>query len=292
VTDLGLGYEETFRVGTGDGGRRSAETWARAVYEDAPGVVRRSLLLGWRAVLGLRLGPYPSPDHVLGWSIISTAGDTIRLEARSVLLTAELVLSVGPSTVTLTSRVHHHRWPARPVWTVLLPIHRRVTVLLLRRAASRSARGDRRPVVIGFQRHLLNPVLRRLAPVPPGQAVIETVGRRSGLARRTPVGGRRVGSSFWLVSEFGRRANLRAQHRRRPPCPAADARSVVHRNGHRPRPRRPPTAPGVPAARQRPRRAPGRDRPAHGSRRPGRPAPRLTRPIPNGDDPSATPALG
>lgn len=207
MADLGLGYEETFRVGTGDGGRRSAETWARAVYEDAPGVVRRSLLLGWRAVLGLRLGPYPSPDHVLGWSIISTAGDTIRLEARSVLLTAELVLSVGPSTVTLTSRVHHHRWPARPVWTVLLPIHRRVTVLLLRRAASRSARGDRRPVVIGFQRHLLNPVLRRLAPVPPGQAVIETVGRRSGLARRTPVGGRRVGSSFWLVSEFGRRAN-------------------------------------------------------------------------------------
>lgn len=207
MADLGLGYEETFRVGTGDGGRRSAETWARAVYEDAPGVVRRSLLLGWRAVLGLRLGPYPSPDHVLGWSIISTAGDTIRLEARSVLLTAELVLSVGPSTVTLTSRVHHHRWPARPVWTVLLPIHRRVTVLLLRRAASRSARGDRRPVVIGFQRHLLNPVLRRLAPVLPGQAVIETVGRRSGLARRTPVGGRRVGSSFWLVSEFGRRAN-------------------------------------------------------------------------------------
>ncbi|MFE0512979.1 nitroreductase/quinone reductase family protein [Streptomyces sp. NPDC058964] len=57
-------------------------------------------------------------------------------------------------------------------------------------------------VVTRFQRHIGNPVLRRI----PLQTVLETTGRRSGLPRRTPVGGRRIGDSFWLVSEFGTRS--------------------------------------------------------------------------------------
>jgi deazaflavin-dependent oxidoreductase (nitroreductase family) len=63
-----------------------------------------------------------------------------------------------------------------------------------------------------FQRRV-NPLLRRL----PSQAVLETTGRVSGLPRRTPVGGRRVGDSFWLVSEFGERSqyvrNIKANPR-------------------------------------------------------------------------------
>ncbi|MFE0456712.1 nitroreductase/quinone reductase family protein [Streptomyces sp. NPDC058914] len=64
-----------------------------------------------------------------------------------------------------------------------------------------------------FQRRVGNPVLRRL----PFQTVVETTGRVSGLPRRTPVGGRRVGDSFWLVSEFGERSqyvrNIKADPR-------------------------------------------------------------------------------
>nr|WP_145485960.1 MULTISPECIES: nitroreductase/quinone reductase family protein [Streptomyces] len=56
-------------------------------------------------------------------------------------------------------------------------------------------------VVTGVQRRL-NPLIRRL----PSQTVLETTGRVSGVPRRTPVGGRRVGGAFWLVSEFGRRS--------------------------------------------------------------------------------------
>ncbi|KUM83295.1 nitroreductase family deazaflavin-dependent oxidoreductase [Streptomyces pseudovenezuelae] len=60
---------------------------------------------------------------------------------------------------------------------------------------------------------LLNPVMRRL----PLQTVLETTGRVSGLPRRTPVGGKRVGGSFWLVSEFGERSqyvrNIKAEPR-------------------------------------------------------------------------------
>lgn len=54
-------------------------------------------------------------------------------------------------------------------------------------------------IVTAFQRRVVNPLSRRM----PGQVLIETTGRTSGLPRTTPVGGRRVGDAFWLVSEFG-----------------------------------------------------------------------------------------
>jgi deazaflavin-dependent oxidoreductase (nitroreductase family) len=64
-----------------------------------------------------------------------------------------------------------------------------------------------RPYVIFMQRWIANPISRRLARFLPGQAVLETIGRRSGAARPTPIGGRLDGSTFWLVSEFGRQSN-------------------------------------------------------------------------------------
>lgn len=64
-------------------------------------------------------------------------------------------------------------------------------------------------VITAVQRRL-NALLRRL----PTQTLLETTGRVSGEPRRTPVGGRRIGTSFWLVSEFGERSqyvrNIRA----------------------------------------------------------------------------------
>ncbi|MFF9770692.1 nitroreductase/quinone reductase family protein [Streptomyces sp. NPDC014636] len=63
--------------------------------------------------------------------------------------------------------------------------------------SARAARKHR--LVTLFQRHVANPLNRRL----PFQTLLETTGRKSGLARQTPVGGRLVGNSFWLVSEFG-----------------------------------------------------------------------------------------
>lgn len=58
---------------------------------------------------------------------------------------------------------------------------------------------DRRFRVTTAVQRRFNPLLRRL----PFQTVVETTGRTSGLPRQTPVGGRRVGNVFWLVSEFG-----------------------------------------------------------------------------------------
>ncbi|WP_405714376.1 nitroreductase/quinone reductase family protein [Streptomyces sp. NBC_00046] len=67
--------------------------------------------------------------------------------------------------------------------------------------------------VTSLQRNVVNPLARRS----PGQILLETTGRTSGLPRRTPVGGRRVGQEFWLVSEFGEKSqyirNIRADPR-------------------------------------------------------------------------------
>ncbi len=55
-------------------------------------------------------------------------------------------------------------------------------------------------IVNKVQRYVANPLMRNN----PIQPLLETTGRTSGLPRRTPIGGRLDGRTFWLVSEFGR----------------------------------------------------------------------------------------
>ncbi|MHA0286313.1 nitroreductase/quinone reductase family protein [Mycobacterium sp. C3-094] len=57
-------------------------------------------------------------------------------------------------------------------------------------------------LTVFFQKNIANPVMRHM----PFQTLLETTGRRSGQPRHTPVGGRRIGDQFWLVSEFGQKS--------------------------------------------------------------------------------------
>lgn len=75
-------------------------------------------------------------------------------------------------------------------------------------------------VVRLLHRYVLNPpvvLLFRLGVVPPGYAMLETVGRQSGQLRQTPVGDGLVEDTFWIVAEHGLDAayvrNLRANPR-------------------------------------------------------------------------------
>jgi deazaflavin-dependent oxidoreductase (nitroreductase family) len=61
------------------------------------------------------------------------------------------------------------------------------------------------PAVRAYQR-FANRFQRPAAGVVPGWAVIETVGRRTGLPRQVPVGGRLRGDQYWLVAGDGRRS--------------------------------------------------------------------------------------
>ncbi len=70
-----------------------------------------------------------------------------------------------------------------------------------------TAAARKRRWVNRFHRYVANPAMRRTAGFIPGHAVLETTGRSSGLARRTPVGGRLIDGSFWLVSNHGRHSH-------------------------------------------------------------------------------------
>jgi deazaflavin-dependent oxidoreductase (nitroreductase family) len=78
---------------------------------------------------------------------------------------------------------------------------------------SKPSKAEKKYRAVTAVQRRLNAVLRRL----PAQTLLETTGRVSGLPRRTPVGGRRAGDSFWLVSEFGERSqyvrNIKADPR-------------------------------------------------------------------------------
>ena len=61
---------------------------------------------------------------------------------------------------------------------------------------------SRQRIVTFVQRRFANPLMRLF----PTQTLLETTGRKSGQARRTPVGGLLEDGRFWLVSEFGERS--------------------------------------------------------------------------------------
>jgi len=87
-------------------------------------------------VLGLRLGPRPWSDHVLGWWIAETSPEADRLELRSAVMTAHLILRVASSTAVLTTHVYYTQPLAHPLWAAVGPIHRQMIPSLLGRAAS------------------------------------------------------------------------------------------------------------------------------------------------------------
>jgi len=64
-------------------------------------------------------------------------------------------------------------------------------------------------IVHALQKYVLNPPIKllfALGIVPPGYALLETIGRKTGKARRTPVGDALVGRQFWIVAEHGMKA--------------------------------------------------------------------------------------
>lgn len=64
-------------------------------------------------------------------------------------------------------------------------------------------------IVHALQKYVLNPPVKALLAVglvPPGYALLETTGRKTGKPRRTPVGDGRVGRELWIVAEHGMKA--------------------------------------------------------------------------------------
>src|SRR5437764_6085630 len=110
----------------------SPEEWARAALETAP-AVRRFGFIPWRVLLGLQLGPWPTPDHVHGWKIADRGDDWLRLETASWLMTCHAVVHVEDGQVSAALFVHYDH-PITALWWGLLLSggHRRAMPVLLR----------------------------------------------------------------------------------------------------------------------------------------------------------------
>jgi deazaflavin-dependent oxidoreductase (nitroreductase family) len=67
----------------------------------------------------------------------------------------------------------------------------------------------KRHIVHVLQKYLFNPPVKLVFAIGlamPGRALLETTGRKTGKARRIPVGIGLVGKQFWIVAEHGRNA--------------------------------------------------------------------------------------
>lgn len=128
-------YTDVFEVPIVRGDQRSAEQMLRdAVDGEAGGGM---VLWIHRHVLRFRLGPYSSPDHLIGWPIQHSDPDEIVLTTSGPLMRGELTLRrQDGQRVALTTRVHYgHQVPARIAWAMVGPLHRAVAPRLMRRVA-------------------------------------------------------------------------------------------------------------------------------------------------------------
>jgi deazaflavin-dependent oxidoreductase (nitroreductase family) len=77
----------------------------------------------------------------------------------------------------------------------MIPVHERETM--------------KHRVVHILQKYLVNPPIKLLFAIgliPPGYGLLETIGRKTGKPRRTPVGNGLVARQFWIVAEHGQKA--------------------------------------------------------------------------------------
>jgi hypothetical protein len=132
TTLTSVDYQDCFIVDTGPSlFDRSAERWARAIFEDAPAPTRDTLVAGW-PLLGLRLGPLGSDEHVLGWLISANSPDQILLSADGRPdMAAELLVERQHGNLRFASFVALLSPAARELWVEVGPRHERTVRKLL-----------------------------------------------------------------------------------------------------------------------------------------------------------------
>jgi hypothetical protein len=142
-------YADAFEIRLRESDARTAEEFARCALEQAPRPVRWAIRFAHRHVLRLRLGPRSSPDHILGWKILTAEPEVLHLGAVSPLLGRAVLVGhrVDPSHAAIATYLFYKRpTRARALWTVIGPMHRRIAPYLLDRAAAAQTSPSTRPL--------------------------------------------------------------------------------------------------------------------------------------------------
>lgn len=131
-------FTDAYEADTSEAAPRSPEDWARSVFEGAPAAMRCFLLVGWRSVLGLRLGPRHSVDHILGWHVLDRAANSVTLELQSWFLSCHIVFWADKSKLVFSTSVRYERKIGAVIWPPVSIIHRRAVPYVVRHAVGRA----------------------------------------------------------------------------------------------------------------------------------------------------------
>jgi hypothetical protein len=126
-------YIDLFTVAAPAATGSSPEDWARAILEPDALPPRKARLL-WR-LMGLRLGPPHSSDHVQGWKITERGGSWLRAETASWYMTARAVFLVEEGHVSVSLSLRYKSPVAPWVWALVSGHHQRAVPVMLHRAA-------------------------------------------------------------------------------------------------------------------------------------------------------------
>jgi Protein of unknown function (DUF2867) len=129
-------YTDVFEVPILHGDLRTAEQAFRDALGYKPGALGSIVLWIHRHILRFRLGPYSSPDHIIGWAIARSDHDEIVLTTRGPLMRGQLTLRRQDGRrAILTTRLHYrHKIAARTVWAMVGPLHRAAAPRLMQRS--------------------------------------------------------------------------------------------------------------------------------------------------------------
>lgn len=129
-------YADQFTVML-DPGDLNATGWARRILEETPS--GRGAPSFWR-LIGIRLGPRPSSDHIQGWRLVSADPGAVVLEARTPYLKARAVIEVEPTDLALALLVQYDHPVAAVLWPPIGVVHRRGVPQMLREAVGLDSR--------------------------------------------------------------------------------------------------------------------------------------------------------
>jgi hypothetical protein len=134
-------YVDVFEVPVHQDDSRTGEQALRDALGHRAGVGGGIVLWIHRHILRFQLGPYSSPEHVIGWSITHSDPDEIVLATDGWLMRGQLRLRREDGRrAVLTTRLHYrHRVAARAVWALVGPLHRVIAPELMKRTARRGA---------------------------------------------------------------------------------------------------------------------------------------------------------
>jgi hypothetical protein len=120
-------------------GERTADGWARQIFEEAPAATRHGLWAAW-TTLGVQRRSGPRERVVFGWDLRRFTPDVAVLATRSRLgIAAELLVERRSEALLFCTLVHQRNRLGRAAWPAVEAMHRPVVRAVLE-SASRRAR--------------------------------------------------------------------------------------------------------------------------------------------------------